>query len=514
MQAAPTSAHLSTDKPLSIAILAMGGQGGGVLSDWIVELAEAAGWAAQATSVPGVAQRTGATIYYLELLKPRDGKHPVFSLMPAPGDVDVVLAAELMEAGRAMTRGLVSPSRTTLLASTHRSLAVVEKVIPGDGIRDPRAVMDAAEIAARKIIAFDMNLLAESNGSVISAVMLGALAASEALPFPRDAYVEAIRAGGKGVEASVRAFSAAYDRTRRSPRDPSAHTVQKSMPSVPTSAAHPELSRLLERIREKFPVQCQSMLFAGVSRLVDYQDVAYAAEYLDRVEKLYSLDAASGGSRHGFAFTTEVAKHLAVAMAYDDVIRVADLKTRAGRSERIRQELGVKPNQVLRTTEYMHPRLEEVLGVLPAALARFIESRPRLCAVLERRINHGRRIRTDAMPGFFLLYAIGRAKFLRRRSLRHRQECAHMKRWLDTATRHLGESYELATEIIACRRLVKGYSDTHARGMSKFERVLRVVPRLALLPDGAGSLRQLKQAALQDESGEALSTALADFERA
>ena len=514
MKAAATEVQLSADKPLSVAILALGGQGGGVLSDWIVEIAEAEGWSAQATSVPGVAQRTGATIYYLELLRSRDGKRPVFSLMPAPGDVDVVLAAELMEAGRAITRGLVSPSRTTLIASSHRSLAVVEKVVPGDGIRDPGAVMDAAEVAARKIIAFDMNLLAESNGSVISAVMLGALAASEALPFPRDAYVDAIRAGGKGVEASVRAFSVAYDRVRLSPRDPIARTVQKTMPSVPTSAAHPELNRLLGRIREKFPAQCQSMLFAGVSRLVDYQDVAYADEYLDRMEKLHCRDAASAGARYGFAFTTEAAKYLAVAMAYDDVIRVADLKTRAGRSDRIRRELGVKSNQVLHTTEYMHPRLEEVLGVLPAALARLIESRPRLCAALERRINHGRRIRTDGMPGFFLLYAIGRATFLRRRSLRHSQECAHVEKWLATATQHLEESYELATEIISCRRLIKGYSDTHARGMSKFDRVLRVIPRLVSTPNSAGSLRRLKQAALQDESGEALSTALGDLERA
>ena len=58
----------STDKPLALAVVAMGGQGGGVLADWIVSLAEAQGWMAQTTSVQGVAQRTGATIYYIEML--------------------------------------------------------------------------------------------------------------------------------------------------------------------------------------------------------------------------------------------------------------------------------------------------------------------------------------------------------------------------------------------------------------------------------------------------------------
>ncbi|MDE9567170.1 hypothetical protein KKI93_25115, partial [Xenorhabdus bovienii] len=53
-------------QPIKIAILAMGGEGGGVLADWIVNLGEKNGYFAQTTSVPGVAQRTGATIYYVE----------------------------------------------------------------------------------------------------------------------------------------------------------------------------------------------------------------------------------------------------------------------------------------------------------------------------------------------------------------------------------------------------------------------------------------------------------------
>jgi indolepyruvate ferredoxin oxidoreductase alpha subunit len=84
---------------ISVAITAMGGQGGGVLSDWILQVAEGAGWTVQTTSVPGVAQRTGATIYSVELCPPRDGgPRPVLGLMPVPGDVDICLAAELMGA--------------------------------------------------------------------------------------------------------------------------------------------------------------------------------------------------------------------------------------------------------------------------------------------------------------------------------------------------------------------------------------------------------------------------------
>ena len=59
---------------VSILLCALGGEGGGVLADWLVEVAHHADHPAQATSIPGVAQRTGATTYYLEIfqsLKPQ-----------------------------------------------------------------------------------------------------------------------------------------------------------------------------------------------------------------------------------------------------------------------------------------------------------------------------------------------------------------------------------------------------------------------------------------------------------
>ena len=206
-----TPTRFTTERPICVAVMALGGQGGGVLSDWIVELAESQGWHAQSTSVPGVAQRTGATIYYVEMLPPKGGRAPILSLMPAQGEVDVVLASELMEAGRSILRGLVTPDRTTLIASTHRMYAVAEKEKPGDAIADPNIVVDAAGVAAKRTIAFDMESLANKNNSHISACLFGTLAASGTLPFGRDAFEAIIKAGGRGIEPSLNAFRAAYD---------------------------------------------------------------------------------------------------------------------------------------------------------------------------------------------------------------------------------------------------------------------------------------------------------------
>ena len=112
--------------------------------------------------------------------------------MPTPGDVDVVIASELMEAGRAILRGLVTPDRTTLITSTQRAYAVAEKERPGEGIGDPQAVAGAAQLAARRIIAFDMDALAQEAETVISAPLLGALAGSGALPFSRESFLAVI----------------------------------------------------------------------------------------------------------------------------------------------------------------------------------------------------------------------------------------------------------------------------------------------------------------------------------
>ena len=47
--------------------------------------------------------------------------------------------------------GLVSPDRTLLIGSSHRSLAVSEKTAPGDGTADASQVYEAANVAANRL---------------------------------------------------------------------------------------------------------------------------------------------------------------------------------------------------------------------------------------------------------------------------------------------------------------------------------------------------------------------------
>ena len=493
---------------ISVAILAVGGQGGGVLTDWIVSVAEANGYRAQSTSVAGVAQRTGATIYYVEMCKDT-GRQPVFSLSPAQGDVDVLIAAELMEAGRSVMRGFVTPDRTTLITSSHRIAAVSEKIAPGDGRGSSEAVLDTARLAAKTLIAFDMERMAVAAGSVISSSLFGALAGSGVLPFSRESYEETIRTSGRGVAASLRAFGAAYDRTvaGAEPATAEAEPDVRDTGEVAGAQGSPALlfgwQELVSRTRA-LPHPVHDMALAGLRKVVDYQDLAYGAEYLAGLERAVALD----DEAHDHALSITAAKYLANALCYDDIVRVADLKTRASRSARVRREVGVDGEAVLRVTEYFHPRIEEVCGTLPAGLGSWIEARPGLSRWLDARLNKGRRIRTDGLFGFTLLWGLAGLKRWRRRLLRHRVESAHVGTWYDLALETAPADYALAVEILACRRLIKGYSDTHARGLSKYDRVIGALPMLEGRQDAADWLRRLREAALKDEKGTALDGAL------
>ena len=491
---------------IRLAVLAVGGQGGGVLTGWIETLGRASGHAVQATSVAGVAQRTGATVYYVEMAPHEPGAAlPVFALMPAAGDVDILIAAELMEAGRAIQRGFVTPDRTTLIASTHRALAVSEKTVPGDGIAPSAPVEAAAAIAARRVITADFEALAVASGSVISAPLFGALAASGVLPFPRAAFEDAIRAGGTAVDSSLRAFAAGFDAVAQpGPATPADPVPGRGLPR-PTGPARllADWDRLAARAAA-LPAPVAEMALPGLRKVVDFQDLTYGVEYLDRLDRVLSRDSAARDWR----LTREAAKHVANAMAYDDVIRVADLKTRPDRIFRIRREMRAGDGDGLHDTEFLHPRGEEIVGLFPARLGARIAADPVWMARLARWFDRGHRPRTDRLGGFVLLYLLGGLKGWRRRTLRHAREQAHLADWLERSLDEAGRSPDLAVELIRCRRLVKGYADTHARGMSKFDRVIAATARIAHRPDAADWCRRLREAALADEAGTALDGAI------
>jgi indolepyruvate ferredoxin oxidoreductase beta subunit len=501
-------------RPITIAILAMGGEGGGVLADWIIDLAENNHYIAQLTSVPGVAQRTGATIYYLEIY-PRAGivdaaHEPVLALMPVPGDVDIVIASELMEAGRAIQRGLITPDRTTLIASTNRVFAMTEKIAMADGRVDPEKLTEACRSAAKTMHAFDMAAIAEATGSVISSVLFGAIAGAGVLPFPRQAFEGAIKRGGKGIAASLAAFTAGFEATTAGIASVKTPAVTMPPPTLdgqdsdetPTRGAqYRAIPAELSGEANKFPAGARTIIRAGIERTADYQGLDYARLYLDRLAPIAKAD------RDG-RLIGETARQLALGMAYEDTIRVAELKIRPSRFERVREEVRVNDGQILEIAEFMHPRTQEIADTLPAPVGRFILNTGWVRSLMDRMTRKGRVVRTSSLRGFLLLYMVASLKPLRPRSLRYQVENKYLEDWLTTVQRFAATHYDLAVEVAAARNLVKGYGDTHERGRARFGTLIDLLPALSQRSDGAAQLAALRKAANADDTGAALNAAI------
>jgi indolepyruvate ferredoxin oxidoreductase beta subunit len=469
------------ERPITILIAALGGEGGGVMADWLMEAATAAGYPAQATSIPGVAQRTGATTYYLEIFpavrSALGGKEPVLSLTPSPGNVDIMVASELVEAGRAMQNGFVSPERTALIASTHRIYATVEKMQMGDGRFESDLVVAAAAQLARQSVLFDMRKLAQESGTVINAVLFGAMAGSGVLPLSREACEQAIRHGGRGAEASLHGFAAGYE-------------IAAGTRETPAEAAPPARA-----------TELQDILRLGKERLRDYQGARYVALYEERLQPFLAGDA---------KLAAEVARLLAVWMSFEDIIRVADLKTRKSRFERVRKEVGAKSGEPVVVIDYLKPGVEEFASVLPHFLGK------KIVAWAERRgkldaYNVGMHIRTSGVFGYLLVRSLAWLRPLRPFSHRYQEEQALIERWLGEVAEAAKRDTRLALEIAACANLIKGYGETHRRGKANFLAIVDALvenPATADLHEQAAAIRKAREAALADPEGKALGSTL------
>jgi indolepyruvate ferredoxin oxidoreductase, beta subunit len=498
-------------RPITLTIAALGGQGGGVVTDWLVIAAHRAGYFVQATSVPGVAQRTGATIYYLEFF-PRsdapDGREPIMALMPNPGDVDIVVASEWMEAGRAINRGLVTKDRTTLIASTHRDYTIGEKIALGDGRVSSRELFEIATANAAKLIGFNMVDVADAAGGRISAVILGAIAGAGVLPWRIEEYHHAIKESGVGVEASLAAFEggrqAAISAAAKPLTAASWPSHHGAMDSADYTLAALPLA-LQTRITGRFPPKLHELLGMAGARLVDYQDEAYAGQFLDRVERINAFDA---GRPDDPKLTAATARSLGLWMSFEDVMRVAQIKTRRGRAERIRREVAAGTEDLVQVREFVKPRVEEFLGSLPAGLGRRLSSSPLAIRALSR-FTAGRRISTSTISGFALLRGLAAWRRCRRGTLRFQIESRRVDAWLAQIAQIAPGNYELAVELAECQTLVKGYGETHERGWAHFSRISALATKLVDEREGAARLRMLREAALADDNGAELERAIA-----
>jgi indolepyruvate ferredoxin oxidoreductase beta subunit len=499
-------------RPLKILIAALGGEGGGVLTNWIVAAAANLGYPVQSTSIPGVAQRTGATTYYIEIVptpaRELRGRRPVLALTPGIGDIDVLLASELLEAGRAIAGGFVTPDRTLVIASLSRFYTTQEKLAGDDGRFDDSRLIQAIADHAAKSLLTDLDALAKQSGSMINAVLLGALAGSGALPIPVVTFEKAIRDEGTAVEANLRGFRAGLGAARDG-----VYARDTQVPGKRYSPRRPTLEALERDIAATMPAEARDTVLEGVRRLTVYQDLKYARLYLDRLARVREAAAHAGGGR----LLRETARHLALRMSYEDVVRVAQAKCDPARMGRIAAELAVAPGEPFAVIEFLKPGIEEFCQLLPPSLARPI------LRMAERRGWLGRvhwpmQVRTTSVGGYLRFRLLAALRPLRPYGHRFREEQALIEEWLDRVVDAIRLSPELAGEIVECARLLKGYGDTFKRGLANYRAIEARVIRPALAGEmpvqrAVDALASARIAALRDPEGDALAHCLDESDR-
>ncbi|MGV3494944.1 MAG: indolepyruvate oxidoreductase subunit beta family protein [Ramlibacter sp.] len=502
--------------PISLLICALGGEGGGVLTEWLVEAARHAGYPAQATSIPGVAQRTGATTYYLEVfpvtLAELGERRPVFSLNPVPGALDAMVSSELLETARQVGNGMSSPDRTLVISSSTRTLTTQERMQLGDGRTDPAELVQLVRQFSRAHQVFDMNAVAKEAGTVVSAVMLGAIAGSGLFPFKREDYEAVVQAGGKGAEASLRGFARAFDLVQQGRRQADfvaqvlGHEAQAQAAGRPGSAArNPAYAG-----GTQWPEPVREMFTLGYERLVDYQGRAYADLYAQRLGTVLAAErAADPQGVNGHAIARETARWLALWMAFDDIVRVADLKSRASRWERVRGEVKVADDDLLKVYDHFKPGVPEFAALLPAGLA------GRLQAWDRRRIARGAqpwalplKIGSHGVLGMLALRTLAAMRFLRPRGSRYATEQQMIERWLRGVVQGTQRAWALGHEVALCGRLIKGYGATNERGKDNLLHVLDHLAHGGVPAEAAAAVHAAREAALADDAGKALDATL------
>ena len=468
---------------ITVLIAAVGGQGGQLFAQWLFDAAREAGLAPVGVGLPGLSQREGATVYYLEFFA-RPEETAFFSPFPEKGQVQVLIGLELLELLRALREGYLSEDGA-IVGSTHRVLTADEKLPLKGGFVTAEQAMPLLRRAAKHCVVFDAVQAAGLAGlseRAANAILFGALAASGILPFPPDAFRRAIEHYGVAVAFNLRAFEFGL---RFQEWQSQLRTLDDVAAQEWAFLPEPKLPAEIQRRMEAISVDDElAMTLRHAARwLCHYQDTRYFARYLDCVQDIYERDAGRGTRDEGegkrderqenLLVTKEVARILALRMAYEDAVRVAQLKTQRQRFERLRKEHRISEDTVYRVVDFFSPDWDELTGLLPFGTrgegrgTREVADNelPELPTQAEelRRPALQLRVETSSLTGFFLLKLLQWLKPLRPYSQRFKREWAAITEWLDAVKQALDKDYDLAFLIARSGEMVRGYGRTRRK---------------------------------------------------
>jgi hypothetical protein len=249
---------------------------------------------------------------------------------------------------------------------------------------------------------------------------------------------------------------------------------------------------------EGLPDGASSIVSDSIHLLMDYQGAAYAKLYVERLQRFVGRQDVDAET------FCAIARLMANRMAYEDAIRIAQLKFAEFRDSDGR----------LRSADIKKFRFDELVDALPAVAAD-----PVLMVLDKIGWAHRRVSIPFSTKGPWGIRRLKVEAWLRRWrlfSIRYGEERAWVERWLHMIARSLAKQPKSASAIVQTATMIEGYGDRYRQGLADWHAIIDglVKPTFdGALPvaDLAGAVAEARGSALPDPRQAALKRAIAQI---
>ncbi|NLD86168.1 MAG: indolepyruvate ferredoxin oxidoreductase family protein, partial [Actinomycetales bacterium] len=294
----PTGATVDADRGFSLRLTGIGGTGIVTVSAVLATAAVLDGHSARTLDMTGLAQKGGAVVSDVRVSREPVEQPPKIGA----GDCDLYLCCDGLVGADSVNLKVASTERTTSVVSTTKiptGSMVIDTTVHYPAVAE---IQDAINRASARGVYLNPGELTENlfgSTQTSNMLMVGAAYQSGALPISADAIERAIELNGVAVEANLQAFR----RGRQAVADPEALSELVSSLHRPVSTATSELhvvspaaERLLTGLGAEASDELRAVMALRVDELIGYQDEAYAADYVRRVEALRAAAAGQEGA--------------------------------------------------------------------------------------------------------------------------------------------------------------------------------------------------------------------------
>jgi hypothetical protein len=248
---------------------------------------------------------------------------------------------------------------------------------------------------------------------------------------------------------------------------------------------------------EGLPEGAAPVVSEGIHVLMDYQGATYAKLYVDRLKRFIDKGLAP-------ATFCEMARLMTSRMAYEDAVRIAQLKLAEYRTSEGR--IQSREDKKFRFDELVDALPEIVADPILTVLDKIGWAHRRVSIPFSTKSRFGiRRLRIEAWLRRWRLF-----------SIRYGEERLWVERWLHMIARSVVKQPAATDAIVETATMVQGYGDAYRQGLADWHAIIDGLAKptfdgMLPLTDLAGAIAEARAAAMPDPRQVSLKRAIAQI---